>query len=137
MPGTKNILSKWKQFTFFFSFSSSSSNSKIVVGGLYSESKRKPTSYHSKHTNQATTYLFHVLNLSHSTFSSHWTWDKRDLMHSWQFFKAWQKWIGFIRLILYSPGSRSNQNLHSTNSVDNLLLLLSIKLSVCNLYNGH
>lgn len=43
----------------------------------------------------------------------------------------------FIRLILISLGCGSNQNRHSTNSADNLPLLLSIKLSVCNLQPGY
>lgn len=43
----------------------------------------------------------------------------------------------FIRLILISLGSGSSQNRHSTNSADNLPLLLSIKLSVCNLQHGY
>lgn len=43
----------------------------------------------------------------------------------------------FIRLILISLGSGSSQNRHPTNSADNLPLLLSIKLSVCNLQHGY
>lgn len=75
VPGTKNILNKWKTFILFSSFSSifSSSNSKIVVIEIYSECEKKPPSYHSEHNTPGHGQLVHMLNLSHSTFNSHWT----------------------------------------------------------------